>query len=675
MRFFTSLYFALALLMPTAAFAVLSNADKAQNVLYQNYAPNPGAESGTSGWTASAGTFTTTTTAANVARGAVSFSWDGSATGQTLTSTQVTIPSGLYGTNCLGRVKYKTTESTVPYVLEVIDGSSNVLASATLNASSSFIFSDPVSFNCPSSSTFALRVRTNSSAGNPAIIYLDEFFLGGNHLISNVSNAVLVGTLENAATASCAWSSSSSSYADFSADSDCPTPSVTGAVTAPGTKVPHAVVTNAPPGTYLAIFNGSMEVSADVGFKPFRMIEGTSGSVLSEQDYRIADSGAGELPLSFHGTITITTAQTLTFKMQCKSSSGACSLENSVAKSVWTIYRFPTSSQQALNLDQVGWRIDANIAGANPDLGTSDVTSYTGITNGSLTMTQNAGSATAWIPCSSTNDASGTTCAAGSESVGVSFTIPYAGTFQVCSAFSWQAYIGDGSTVGGVHSTFQLVETPNTAQTISQEGKERVEARIESVAPATLRHISGQTLRVCGNFTFTSVGRKTVRLFYEQDATAVTNTVTLMADADATSGQRDIHFDVIPIERAWPSPVIMGGVSTTGNNQSRIEHATVAGAAITNTCSSNPCTVYKSSSSWLTAVARSGTGDYALTIAAGTFSDAPSCVVTVTQNSTTTACGMSNGSDTATAQNVRCARFTTEALIDVSFKIVCIGPK
>lgn len=626
----------------------------------KNLLKNPGFEFAKADWAASGGTATITTTAANVAEGARAYSWDASATLQYVTSTARTLSAGYYGNNCLAKVLYKTAESTVPYVLEALDGSDNVLGSQTLNAASIFTRAE-ASFICPSSGSVKLRVRTSSTVGNPAVIYLDAAYIGLNYLVSSVSQANHYGGATWSATASCTWSTTSNSFANFSADTDCTSPSSTnlqGNATAPSTKVPGITFTSLPPGRYMIVATGDFSRANTSTTYRWRFHDGTTAS--NELWFNTGSATAvssGQLV----GWLNYTVAQSnLTIQLQARNGDGSTAV-TIVADTVpydIQVYRFPIATEQVVSVDQAGWKIDANISGANPSLGTSAVTSYAEITNGSLTLTQNAGSATAWIPCSTTNDSSGTTCSAGNESIGVSFTIPYAGDYLACVSGSWQGYVGDGASPGLVATTFQVVETPNAAQTISQQGKSRVEARVESVAPTTLRQSASQPIRVCGNLTFTSAGRKTVRLMYEQEVTAVVNTVVLLADASGNNGQRDIHWEVYPVQRAWPMPIVVGGVSSNTTGQERVERAELncdASSAITS-----------QSGSWLSAIGNRSSAACSITIATGIFSATPVCTFTV---KATTVQATSVNMTSATAGTVYGAGS------DYDGYLICMGPK
>src|SRR5690606_9709623 len=124
---------------------------------------------------------------------------------------------------------------------------------------------------------------------------------------------------------------------------------------------------------------------------------------------------------------------------------------------------YPSSSQQVYSPDVLNWRVAATITGANPSLGTSAVSTYTTVTDGSLTMVRGDGSINVEIPCSGTNPSTGLTCSSGTEDVGVAFTIPRAGSVVACASFSHQLYLSATGSQAG--ATFVIAETTNTSQT------------------------------------------------------------------------------------------------------------------------------------------------------------------------------------------------------------------
>jgi hypothetical protein len=93
-----------------------------------------------------------------------------------------------------------------------------------------------------------------------------------------------IGRLRYAGTAACEWTTgNATSYTNFGADTDCPTASVAGSITAPVTKIPGAVMTNAPAGTYMVVVQGDLNgenVTTGAKFR-YRLSDGTNTSGLS----------------------------------------------------------------------------------------------------------------------------------------------------------------------------------------------------------------------------------------------------------------------------------------------------------------------------------------------------------------------------------------------------------
>jgi hypothetical protein len=390
-------------------------------------------------------------------------------------------------------------------------------------------------------------------------------------------------------------------------------------VTAVGATSHQITVNNMPPGRYEITINalfyaGAVGTGVDANF---RLHDGTSalnGRTLTNDTRAFVDNFVTAV-------VTYTTAGTRTFKVQSSDSGTATpGIYNATTgrQIVWTVKRFPSSSEVAYRPDQVAWRVDANISGANPDLGSSDQTSYIGITNGSLTLTNNTGNnvLTAQIPCSTTNAPSGTTCSSGDESIGVSFNLPVAGDVLACVSFGHGLLVGAS---GIINTTFQLVETPTNAQTILQEGK--------STLPSLANNDVGvnNPIRLCGNFTFASAGQKVIRLMYEQDITTPITTNILLADGNVNLGQRSIHWEVYPLNYSTPAPLLVNSVTSSNSGLTRVEHVRFGGASEPSACTSTPCTVYASSGSAITGVTRGSAGLYSVGFAAGAFTSGPTC--------------------------------------------------
>lgn len=633
----------------------------------KNLLKNPGLEFAKSDWTVSGGTFTITTTSSQVARGQRAASWDGSATAQTLTTGSYTIPAGMFGQNCLAQIHYQNTESSVPYTLEALDGSNNVLGSVSLTDATGVYTRAEAPFICPSSGSIKLRVRTNSSAGNPAVIYLDDAFLGRNYLITNVSQSKLMGGATWAAIASCTWSTTSNSFANFSADTDCTSPtgaSLQGTASAPSTKVPGITFTSLPPGRYYITATGSFGRANTSTPADWRFSDGTNTS----QEQRLYLVAATEDRSNFvSGWLTYTTAQSgVTIQLQAKNGDGstAVSLDASAVPLDIQVYYFPTFSQQAVSIDQAGWRVSADISGADISLSTSAVTiaSNSDMANGSLTLASNTGSATVWVSCSGGNDATGTTCSSGNEEDGISFTIPYAGSYKICNSFQVYQDVGAAGATGNVYASFRLVETPNTSATPSQTGialtastAVETNSRVDIIHPVTL----------CDTFYFSTAGRKTVRTYYSQTVGGTVNAETVYASTAITNNTQKLHWEVMPVERAWPMPIVVGGVSSNSTGQERIERAIVncdAGSAITS-----------QSGTWISSIGNIASSiSCAITLTSGIFSATPTC--TASEQSTSDRI-VNITASSATALSVRCQTDAGAGCASYDANIICMGPK
>lgn len=200
---------------------------------------------------------------------------------------------------------------------------------------------------------------------------------------------------------------------------------------------------------------------------------------------------------------------------------------------------------------QTPYHVAATLVGANVSLGTAAVSAYTEIADAGLTLTPQTSpqvSAAAGTMCSGTNAAttpstSPTTCAAGSESAGISVTIPYANRwYRVCAAFGYNLVADSGA---GASATFEIIETPTNAQTLSQEGGQKVSAGGTAMTIATGAGWSNIVpVLVCSNFYFTVAATKGFRVMYEQSVTNTPTTSQILISGSSTNGQRDMYLTV-----------------------------------------------------------------------------------------------------------------------------------
>lgn len=119
--------------------------------------------------------------------------------------------------------------------------------------------------------------------------------------------AEFFGSLNYARTLSCLWSrTGSTSWGDFSADTDCATPTVKGNVTAPGTKIPALVLpAGAPPGRYVFTAIGGIYKQGTMDFAAaFRFNDGTNSSSPGQ----VYNSASSTQSPTIVGEITYTSA-------------------------------------------------------------------------------------------------------------------------------------------------------------------------------------------------------------------------------------------------------------------------------------------------------------------------------------------------------------------------------
>ncbi len=201
------------------------------------------------------------------------------------------------------------------------------------------------------------------------------------------------------------------------------------------------------------------------------------------------------------------------------------------------------------------WYVDATLDGANPTLGIGNTSSYTEITDTGLTLKPQSGSVAVGTMCSGTNAAtapstSNTTCAVGSESIGINFALPAnhssnAGVYQVCFYGSQYIALDSGETVA---STFELIETPTNAQTLTLEGGTRLPNRFTGMTIST--GTSADVLLPmanCSIFNWTGKSASAtvgVRLMFEQLVTGTPNSSVIVMDASANEGQRNGRWTV-----------------------------------------------------------------------------------------------------------------------------------
>lgn len=201
-----------------------------------------------------------------------------------------------------------------------------------------------------------------------------------------------------------------------------------------------------------------------------------------------------------------------------------------------------------------------------PTSGTTS--SWTEITNAAVEVLPISGSAAVGTMCDTTNAAtspssSATTCAAGSESLGINFSIPAAGPYEVCFRGSLQFYASSGASV---NDNFAINETPTNAQTVTTQGKNTAyHAIVGMIITGGVNSAVGDTINICEIFNWTTSGTKAVRLMFRGNVSSSTSHQIYGPLDNATYGDINPVWRVKPLSsNNYYSTTLLGSSSGAG---------------------------------------------------------------------------------------------------------------
>lgn len=608
MRFLKLLFILLhfyTLFLSLPAQAALTNVDK-QELAYKNLLGpfNGGFENGLSSWIPStAAHLTVSTSGSNLLVGGGSGVWDAAASNDTLRSKAVTIPNGYYGVNCEASVLLLVPSGTATHTLQAYDGT-NVLVSGTV-VTGTTPKRNTVYFPCPTSGTIAIRILAN--ANEPAL-GVDEAYIGIARDIGNISNVT-------------EWSTYSSTLTTSGGGSITLNSTSSVALNTLFRRVADGIEIQG------SFRNGSGgAASGSAGFVqvsiPSTCSPNTSKLATATAGLRLDGSALAGASTAATGIVYLSGSSLLMYLTGASTYVSVSDLAASyLANFTARVPCLGFMPEQAFRPEQLGWYVAANISGANPSLGVSAVTGYTEIIDSSLTMTPQTGSQPVAVMCSTTNAAttpttSTSTCAAGSESLGANFNIPVAGTYEVCASFAHQTQLDSGEAL---NATFQLIETPTNAQTLTLEGGAKIQsgASAETIASG-VDHVQTTPNQNCSMFKWSSSGNKGVRLMYEQAVTGTPDTSVILADAGASNGQRDFLITVKPVSPTAQSPILIGSVTSASTGAMKIEGAKVGSTG----------TVTQETGDWINGSVSVASAVYTMTLNSG-FTSAPNCNVNI----------------------------------------------
>ncbi len=343
----THFIFCFALLL-----SLVSNAQtyaEKQAIPRNNLLKNPGFESGVkTGWTLTAGTLTADSTnelegvqAASIALSAV--------TGTVITQTVSAAECGKLAGQNLELTAYVRTASSTVQVCSMSGGSEvqcqNVASTDTWGG---------YTFNLPAVASTSCGIRIKTSGSTTGTVKVDKAYVGLATNIGTASQATLYGASNYVGVANCIWTTTSGTYANFAADTDCNTPTGVNNGSAPSTKIPAVTFASLPPGDYLFVasdFVLSVASQTTNTVCGLRFSDGTNSFGSQFSTRAAADTLGGAVNTQLISRRTYTAAQTnLTVQIQGQRTAGdgTCQLQANNTDYNLTIhaYRYPSASEQ-----------------------------------------------------------------------------------------------------------------------------------------------------------------------------------------------------------------------------------------------------------------------------------------------------------------------------------------
>jgi hypothetical protein len=527
-----------------------------------NLLSNSSWEDDTSGWTASGGAYTRTTTAANlVPPGIGAGSWDSSSASQTLTSAATTVTSsdGLSSRSIAGSCALKCASGTCTHKIQLYDGT-NVLAEATITSGTSNFARTSINGVAPASGTIALRLI--SVASDEPTLYSDDCYLG----LAEGFNLGIISQFGE-------WTTYTPTFTGFGTVSTQSFRYRTapqglefqGRFTAGTTTATEARL------SYPSVCTSASDYTTLEGIG--NVYEGNSGAAVF---YALAE------PSQAYMTFGIQSGSIAALAKQ----NGNTIIASSGVLSVHAYVRCQGfQSNQVYRADQV----------AGSWSGYHDNTCSWSRTNVAF------GDPTADSTCTFTerrniNFGSVTSALSGSDKLpGITFTPKKANTsYFICY---------QGNAING-SANIQVGNRLWDGTTVVADFQNQVNSST-SVYP-----IGG-----CGIYYASSISPVTLKVQTASSSSSINMTAGTYGNS--------IEWSIFAVDGSFPGMTFAGLVSSSSTGPERVERITFAGASESTACSGT-CAVYRSSVSGVT-VTRTGAGTYTINFPSGTFSAVPTC--------------------------------------------------
>jgi hypothetical protein len=203
---------------------------------------------------------------------------------------------------------------------------------------------------------------TSNSVAITGDVYIDDAFVGAVDLKQEVPVTSYLGTVKHPGIVNCQWTmTSTSSFTNYSADSDCTTPVVSGSLKAPATKIPGFIIPQGSSlGHYMIVMRGGFLGSAAGNQCAWRLSDGTNATTplnAADSDTGVSSTSGG----TFDYTLTANGSDT-TVQVQALSDSDACIILNQTTKAETTfdVYYVPTQGMTAYSTNDYPFSTDRN---------------------------------------------------------------------------------------------------------------------------------------------------------------------------------------------------------------------------------------------------------------------------------------------------------------------------
>tara|TARA_R110000868_G_scaffold242882_4_gene498494 strand:- start:3923 stop:4909 length:987 start_codon:yes stop_codon:yes gene_type:complete len=219
---------------------------------------------------------------------------------------------------------------------------------ARINATGSIVTKVAVDLEDPGAGTNYLRLQAPTLANTwtmtlPTTPGTSNYMLTTNGsgtttwTVQPSSGATLYGTINHAVTASCVWSynlagAGAGIWLSAAADTDCPTPAVTGSVTAPATKLPGFVVTSAAAGTYDVYCTGWFRFAATAAdVHVLRLYDATTGTGAAGGITTVSADNTSAFYVRGQFVWSVSTTATIVVQMMSINGAGTSTINNTIS--------------------------------------------------------------------------------------------------------------------------------------------------------------------------------------------------------------------------------------------------------------------------------------------------------------------------------------------------------